>query len=106
LLKKASNYKHYMTHAQALEVKELLLKITDHIPANLVDPIFNYYSSYVAPGAARPCTCQPKYWNQMLQELKTKVEVTLSSYGEEDKQEVGQGDTPKHTRKKRSRGTE
>jgi hypothetical protein len=86
-----------MTHTQALEVKELLLKITDHIPANLVDPIFNYYSSYVAPGAAKPCTCQPKYWNQMLEELKTKVEVTLASY-------EATINTPKSNRKKRTSG--
>jgi hypothetical protein len=95
-----------MTHTQALEVKQVLLQIRDSIPPNLVDPIFNYYRTYIDPHAGKPCTCQPKYWNQMLLKLKDKVEVTLSSYGEEDKQEVGQGDTPKHTRKKRSRGTE
>ena len=95
-----------MTHTQALEVKQVLLQIRDSIPPNLVDPIFNYYRTYIDPHAGKPCTCQPKYWNQMLLKLKDKVEVTLNSYGEEDKQEVGQGDTPKHTRKKRSRGTE
>jgi len=68
-----------MTHAQALEVKELLLKITDHIPSNLVDPIFNYYTTYIAPGAGKPCTWQPKYWNDMLIQLKNKVESILSN---------------------------
>jgi hypothetical protein len=91
-----------MTHAQALEVKELLLKITDHIPANLVDPIFNYYTTYVAPGAGRPCTCQPKYWNDMLTQLRDKVEVTLTSY--EPKQEEAVG-TSKRGRKKGDTGT-
>lgn len=75
-----------MTHTQALEVKELLMKITDHIPANLVDPIFNYYTTYIAPGAGKPCTCNPRYWNDMLNELKNKVEVTLASYEEENAQ--------------------
>jgi hypothetical protein len=93
-----------MTHEQALEVKQVLLQIRESIPPNLVDPIFNYYRTYIDPSAGKPCTCQPKYWNQMLLKLKDKVEVTLSSYGEEDKQEVGQGDTPKHTRKKRNGG--
>ena len=31
-----------MTHEQALEVKQILLQIAGSIPANLVDPIFNY----------------------------------------------------------------
>jgi hypothetical protein len=90
-----------MTHTQALEIKQVLLQIRDSIPANLVDPIFNYYSTYVSPGAVRPCTCQPKYWNQMLGELKDKVEVTLESY--ESKQEMGS--TPKRGRKKGDAGT-
>lgn len=96
-----------MTHEQALEVKQVLLQIHSSIPANLVDPIFNYYTTYIAPGAGKPCTCNPKYWNDMLIQLKEKVEVTLASYERtEAEQEVGQGSTPKHTRKKRSGGTE
>ena len=69
-----------MTHEQALEVKQILLQIAGSIPANLVDPIFNYYKTYINSGAAKPCTCSPKYWNQMLEELKNKVEATLASY--------------------------
>jgi hypothetical protein len=69
-----------MTHTQALEVKQVLLQIGGSIPPNLVDPIFNYYKTYINPGATKPCTCQPKYWNQMLAELKDKVEATLASY--------------------------
>lgn len=69
-----------MTHAQALEVKQVLMQIGGSIPPNLVDPIFNYYKTYVDPGAGKPCTCQPKYWNQMLIGLKEKVEATLASY--------------------------
>jgi hypothetical protein len=69
-----------MTHAQALEVKQVLMQIGGSIPPNLVDPIFNYYKTYIDAGAGKPCTCQPKYWNQMLTELKDKVEATLASY--------------------------
>lgn len=88
-----------MTHTQALEVKELLMRITDHIPANLVDPIFNYYTTYIAPGAGKPCTCNPRYWNDMLNELKNKVEVTLASYEEK----IDQSSTiSKRGRKKRN----
>jgi hypothetical protein len=67
-----------MTHEQALEVKQILLQIGGSIPANLVDPIFNYYRTYVDPSMGKPCTCQPKYWNQMLIGLREKVEETLN----------------------------
>jgi hypothetical protein len=67
-----------MTHEQALEVKQVLLQIGGSIPANLVDPIFNYYKTYVDAGAGKPCTCQPKYWNEMLIGLRDKVEQTLN----------------------------
>jgi hypothetical protein len=67
-----------MTHEQALEVKQVLLQIGGSIPANLVDPIFNYYRTYVDASMGKPCTCQPKYWNQMLIGLREKVEQTLN----------------------------
>ena len=92
-----------MTHSQALEVKQVLLQIRDSIPANLVDPIFNHYRTYIDPNAGKPCTCQPKYWNQMLIALKDKVEVTLTSYEPKEEQEVPS--TPKRGRKKRDTGT-
>jgi hypothetical protein len=71
-----------MTHSQALEVKQVLLQIAGSIPPDLVNPIFNYYKTYINPGAGKPCTCQPRYWNDMLNELKNKVEATLASYEE------------------------
>lgn len=95
-----------MTHTQALEVKQVLLQIRDSIPPNLVDPIFNYYKTYVDPHAGKPCTCQPKYWNQMLMGLKDKVEATLASYEvpENQQQTAVQEEetvsTPKRGRKK------
>jgi hypothetical protein len=67
-----------MTHEQALEVKQVLLQIGGSIPSNLVDPIFNYYKTYVDANMGKPCTCQPKYWNQMLIGLREKVEQTLN----------------------------
>jgi hypothetical protein len=83
-----------MTQTQALEVKQVLMQIGGSIPPNLVDPIFNYYKTYVDPGAGKPCTCQPKYWNQMLIGLKEKVEATLASYeGTKTTEEVEQGST-------------
>jgi len=83
-----------MNKEQALEVKDLLITIHDHIPATHVDRIFNYYKSYIDPNAGKPCTCSPKDWNRMLIELRNKVEATLASYEETER------DTPKRGRKK------
>jgi len=69
-----------MTQSQAQEVKSVLLEIRDTIPASHVDRIFHYYKSYIDPNASKPCTCTPRYWNDMLVALKNKVEATLASY--------------------------
>ena len=83
-----------MTLEQAQEVKDLLITIHDNIPATHVDRIFNYYKSYIDPNAGKPCTCSPKDWNRMLIELRNKVEATLASYEETER------NTPKRGRKK------
>jgi hypothetical protein len=68
-----------MTIQQALEVKEILLQIKGSIPATHVDRIYHYYVTYVNPSMVKPCTCQPKYWNQMLEGLRDKVESVISN---------------------------
>ena len=67
-----------MTLEQAQSVKELLMQCQGTIPATLVHPIFNEYKTYISPGATMPCTCSPKSWNEILAQLKDKVETTLS----------------------------
>ena len=67
-----------MTLEQAQEVKELLIQCQGTIPANLVHPIFEVYKTHLSPGATMPCTCSPKSWNEILAQLKDKVEATLS----------------------------
>jgi hypothetical protein len=69
-----------MTQEQALEVKSILEQCRGAIPAHLVDRIHSYYISYILPGSAKPCTCAPGPWNDMLMALKNKVEETLASY--------------------------
>jgi hypothetical protein len=69
-----------MTQEQAQMVKSLLVEIRDTLPADKVDTIYNWYKEFINPNHARPCTCQPKYWNEMLVGLKNKVEETLASY--------------------------
>ena len=67
-----------MTLEQALEVKEILMKCQGSIPADLVHPIFNEYKTHISPGATMPCTCSPKSWNELLRQLKDRVETTLN----------------------------
>jgi hypothetical protein len=96
-----------MTHEQALEVKQVLLQIGGSIPANLVDPIFNYYRTYVDASMGKPCTCQPKYWNQMLIGLREKVEETLNKVTlNEQNIEVDGGHQEKPNARGRKRKTE
>ena len=93
-----------MTHTEALEVKETLLQIRDHIPATHVDRIFHYYKSYIDPHAGKPCTCSPKDWNRMLTQLRDKVEQTLISYDlPENKQQTTVQEEETHSTPKRGR---
>jgi hypothetical protein len=69
-----------MTQEQAQMVKSLLVEIRDTLPADKVDTIYNWYKEFINPNHGKPCTCQPKYWNDMLVGLKNKVEETLASY--------------------------
>jgi hypothetical protein len=78
-----------MTQSQAQEVKDILMQIRDTLPATHVDRIFHYYKSYIDPNATKPCTCKPKYWNDMIHALKDKVEETLASY-EQTTQNISQ----------------
>jgi hypothetical protein len=68
-----------MTQEQALEVKDILLQIKDHIPATHVDRIFHYYKTYIDNNAHKPCTCTPRYWNEMMIALRNKVESVLNN---------------------------
>jgi len=69
-----------MTQEQAQMVKSLLVEIRDTLPADKVDTIYNWYKEFINPNHGKPCTCQPKYWNDMIMGLKSKVEETLASY--------------------------
>ena len=68
-----------MTQEQALEVKEILMQCQGTIPATHVDRIYHYYKTYIDPNAGKPCTCNPRYWNDFLVLLKDKVETTLNA---------------------------
>ena len=67
-----------MNKDQAQEVKDILMQITDHIPSHLTDRIYTYYTTYIKPGHPRPCTCTPRYWQDMLNELRDKVELVIN----------------------------
>lgn len=69
-----------MTLEQAHTVKALLLEIKDTLPADKIDTIFNWYKEFINPNHVKPCTCNPRYWNDMIIGLRDKVETTLNSY--------------------------
>jgi len=69
-----------MTLEQAHTVKALLLEIRDTLPADKVDTIFNWYREFINPNHVKPCTCNPRYWNEMITRLRDEVETTLNSY--------------------------
>ena len=94
-----------MTVQQAQQVKDTLIQIRGSIPAHLVDVIYNDYKTYVDPNYIKPCTCQPKYWNQMLMGLKDKVESVLNQVTNEEKNYAGDSNGGDKERKKnKSRG--
>ena len=68
-----------MTIEQAKDIKNVLITIKDHIPSTHVDRIFHYYKSHISLKATKPCTCSPKYWNEMLIKLRDKVESVLAN---------------------------
>jgi hypothetical protein len=68
-----------MTQEQALEVKSILVQCQGTIPATHVDRVYHYYKTYIDPNAGKPCTCNPRYWNDFLIQLKDKVETTLNA---------------------------
>jgi len=67
-----------MTKEKAIEIKSVLVEIKDVLPNYLVDRVFNYYKTELDPGANKPCTCQPRYWNEFLVKLRNEVEKTLA----------------------------
>ena len=67
-----------MNKDQAQEVKDILMQITDHIPNHLTDRIHIYYTMYIKPGHPKPCKCTPRYWQDMLNELRDKVELVIN----------------------------
>ena len=60
-----------LTLKRAKELKMVFLdemERTRTIPANLVQPFWEFYSQEFNPGeySAMPCTCSPKLWSQMM----------------------------------------
>ena len=93
-----------MTVQQAQQVKDILIQIRGSIPAPLVDVIYNDYKTYINSNYIKPCTCQPKYWNQMIVELKDKVESVLNQVTNEEKNYAGNSNGGNKERKKNKSG--
>lgn len=69
---------------RAQEVKNVFLNDIEEsrtIPGRLVQPFFEFYNQEFKPGAfaSMPCTCSPKTWIQMVEEVKNEVNKVLSA---------------------------
>lgn len=67
---------------RANEVKNVFLNDIEQsrtIPGRLVQPFWEFYSGEFRPGkyASMPCTCNPKTWIQMVQEVTDEVNQVL-----------------------------
>lgn len=70
-----------MTKEVALEVKQRVLDhITDVIPASVVDQAWNAYLEEFNPANREaPCTCNPKNWLSIINQLRDRVTETLNA---------------------------
>lgn len=71
-----------LTIKRANEVKNVFLNDIEQsrtIPGRLVQPFWEFYSGEFRPGkyASMPCTCNPKTWIQMVQEVTDEVNQVL-----------------------------
>lgn len=67
---------------RANEVKNVFLNDIEQsrtIPGRLVQPFWEFYSGEFRPGkyASMPCSCNPKTWIQMVQEVTDEVNQVL-----------------------------
>lgn len=90
---------------RAQEIKSVFLneiEQTRTIPARLVQPFWEFYRDEFRPGkfAGMPCTCQPKTWIQMVEEVKNEVNEVLSSVNEQPSEAVMEEPNPKPLKKK------
>jgi len=70
--------KQIMSKERAEGIQRTLLDdIKDTIPARLIDPLWETYQQEVGRMKTRPCTCTPKYWLQIVEELRAAVSQAL-----------------------------
>lgn len=63
-----------MTKERAEGIQRTILNdISDVIPARLVGPLWETYQIEVGRIKEQPCTCTPKYWMQVVEELRKAV---------------------------------
>lgn len=69
---------------RAQEIKSVFLNDIEQsrtIPGRLVQPFYEFYNQEFRPGkfAQQPCTCNPKIWIEMVQEVTQEVNKVLSA---------------------------
>jgi hypothetical protein len=60
--------------------RTLLNDIQTTIPARLIEPFWETYQEVLGTIKSRPCTCTPKYWLQIVDEMRELVRKSLEHY--------------------------
>lgn len=60
--------------------RTLLNDIQTTIPARLIEPFWETYQEILGTVKSRPCTCTPKYWLQMVEEMRDLVRKSLEHH--------------------------
>lgn len=78
---------------RAQEIKSVFLneiEETRTLPGRLVQPFFEMYNQELFPGryAQIPCSCSPKEWIRMIEDVKNKVNEALQSVNQQPSEAV------------------
>lgn len=95
-----------LTLKRAQEIKTVFLndiEASRTLPGRLVQPFFEFYNQEFNPGryAQMPCSCSPKEWIRMIEEVTTEVNNVLASAKQEVSNAVMDEPQPEDLKKKK-----
>lgn len=100
-----------LTLKRAQEIKTVFLndiEASRTIPGRIVQPFFEFYNQEFRPGkfASMPCTCSPKTWIQMVEEVTNEVNEVLKSAEQELSKAIVEEAKPEDVKKKKVKGAD
>jgi hypothetical protein len=98
-----------LTLKRAQEIKTVFLndiEASRTLPGRLVQPFFEFYNTEFSPGrySQMPCTCSPKEWMRMIEEVTNQVNEVLASAKQDVSNAVMDEPQPEDVKKKESKG--